>query len=214
MDIIVFQQFGSAERKISGIKKYGKNITIKDLISLDQYFPDIIEYPEQYLCEDFCADLVLNYLKHPDLSTYLVEICEKKGIPIVTTGRNGKGFTPFTCCGLGKSERLGEYGKQFGFPEYAIKVKDGIIESIGVKRGAPCLATWEAMRGIVGMSLEEAMVKLPLKVQQNCFADPSGFDPIYGKSPVHYAAYVHLAAIKKAVEKTESKGMKKEKTVL
>ncbi len=200
MDIVVFQQQGSAEKKLEGIRKYGKNISITLIFSLDESFPEIIDLPEKYIDDDFHGDLVLNFLKHPDLSDYLVDLCEIKSIPVVTTGKPGKGFTPFTCCGLGKSERLAEYGQQFGFPEYRVEVENDRICDIEVLRGAPCGATWAAIIDIIGRPVEEALTKLPLKVQQNCYANPAGFDPISGKSPVHYAGYVHIAALKKAIE--------------
>ncbi len=203
MNIIVFQQAGSAEKKISGIKQFGQNINIVEVFSVNDDLPDFVENPEKFIRSEFEADLVLNFLKHPDLSDYLVDICEKKSIPVVTTGKPGKGFTPYTCCGLGKSESLGEYGRQFGFPEYSVSIEDGKICHIEVRRGAPCGATWEAIVNLIGCPIELALSKLPLQVQQNCFANPSAFDPISGKSPVHYAGYVHIAALKKAVEEAE-----------
>jgi len=200
MDILVFQEAGAAEKKIEGIKKYGTDINIQNVISIDMPLPAVIDEPDQYINGDFSADLVMNFLKHPDLSTYLVEICEKKAIPVITTGKPGKGFTPYTCCGLGKSEKLGAYGRQFGFPEYRVKVENDRISQIEIIRGAPCGATWEAVKNLIGCPIEEAMSKLPRQVQYNCFANPSAWDPISGKSPVHYAGYVHIAALKKALE--------------
>ncbi len=200
MEIVVFQQQGSAEMKLVGIRKYGKNLKIAQVFSLDEQFPEVIDFPEKHIDEAFDGDLVLNFLKHPDLSAYLVDVCERKSIPVVTTGKPGKGFTPFTCCGLGKSERLGEYGEQFGFPEYRVEVENHRICDIEVLRGAPCGATWAAILDIIGSPVSEALTKLPLQVQQNCYANPAGFDPISGKSPVHYAGHVHIAALKKAIE--------------
>jgi thymidylate synthase len=208
MEIIVFQQSGSAEMKVKGIARFGENINIKDTISINGSFEEFVENPEKYIPSDFEAELVLNFLKHPDLSDYLVKICVEKKIPVVTTGKPGEGFTPFTCCGLGKSDALGHYGEQFGFPEYSLEVEDGKIAHIKVDRGAPCGATWEAIVGIIGMSVDDAMTKLPLKVQQNCYANPAAFDPISGKSSVHYAGYVHIAALKKAVLEAEQKKKK------
>jgi hypothetical protein len=46
---------------------------------------------------------------------------------------------------------------------------------------------------------EEAIVRIGLEVQYFCAADPAGWDPIHGKSPVHFAGNVHAAALKKAV---------------
>lgn len=200
MDIIVFQQKGSAEKKLEGIYKYGSQLNIKQIFSIDRDFSEVVEYPEKFVESNFSCELVLNFLKHPDLSDYLVNLCEEKSIPVVTNGKPGKGYTPFTCCGLGKGEKLGLYGEQFGFPEYKVSVVNDKISEIAVVRGAPCGATWEAIQGIVGMVVDDALTKLPLKVQQNCYGDPAGFDPISGKSPVHYAGYVHIAALKKAIE--------------
>ncbi len=200
MNIVVFQQRGSAEKKLEGIIKYGRKLIISQIFSLDDEFPEIIDFPERHIDENFNGDLVLNFLKHPDLSSCLVDVCVKREIPVVTTGKPGKGFTPFTCCGLGKNEKLGEYGKQFGFPEYRVNIENNRICDIEVLRGAPCGATWSAILDIIGCKVEEALTKLPLQVQQNCYANPAGFDPISGKSPVHYAGYVHIAALKKAIE--------------
>ena len=69
-----------------------------------------------------------------------------------------------------------------------------------VKRGAPCGATWEAARNIIGSSVEEAPVQIGLKVQFFCSADPAGWDPIYGKSPVHFAGHMHRQALEKALK--------------
>jgi hypothetical protein len=49
------------------------------------------------------------------------------------------------------------------------------------------------------LSVEEAITTLAREVQYICYADPSDFDPISGKSPLHYAGDVHAAALKKAL---------------
>jgi len=68
-----------------------------------------------------------------------------------------------------------------------------------VVRGAPCNATWQAAERMVGLPVDEAIVRIGLDVQFFCTADPAGWDPIYGKSPVHFAGRVHSEALKKAV---------------
>lgn len=201
MEIIVFQEQGSGEKKIQGVKKFGEGITITEIISIDVFLPEFIEEPENFISDQFTTDLVLNYLKHPDLLNYLVNICEKKKIPVISAGKKCGGFTPFTCCGLGKDETLGVYGKNFGFPQYAVCLDGERIKKIQVLRGAPCGATWDALQEYVDCSVEELLTRLPRQVQYLCSADPSGFDPVSGKSPVHFAGYVHIAALKKAIEK-------------
>ncbi len=51
------------------------------------------------------------------------------------------------------------------------------------------------------LSVEDALVRIGLETQFFCTADPSGWDPIYGKSPVHFAGNVHSAALIQAVKK-------------
>ncbi|RUM34608.1 MAG: hypothetical protein DSY50_06225 [Desulfobulbus sp.] len=202
MKITVFEQNGSGQQKIQGIRDYGRDIEINEIISINTFLPDFVEDPETYVSETFSADLVLDYLTHPDLSHYLVLLCRKKNIPVVSSGKkNEDALTPFTCCGLGHHKGLGEYGEQFGFPEYRVEVDGRTITSLEVIRGAPCGASWEIIQQIVGMDIDEAMSSLPREVQYRCSANPSRFDPVSGKSPVHYAGYVHRAALKKALEK-------------
>jgi hypothetical protein len=49
------------------------------------------------------------------------------------------------------------------------------------------------------MDLEEALFRIGLETQFFCSADPSGWDPIHGKSPVHFAGEIHIAALKRAL---------------
>jgi hypothetical protein len=200
MDILVFQERGSGTHKIQGVQRYGDGLEIHEIISIDVPLPDFIENPEDFLSHDFQCDLVLNFLKHPDLVHHLMMLCEKKGISIVSPGKKGLGFLPFTCCGLGRNRKLGSYGEQFGMPEYKVRVDKDIIKDIEVLRGAPCGATWDALQDYIGCTVEDVLTRLPRQVQYFCSANPSGFDPVSGKSPVHFAGYVHIAALKKAIE--------------
>jgi hypothetical protein len=81
-----------------------------------------------------------------------------------------------------------------------VTVAEGKIKSVTVKRGAPCGATWEAALKIIGRPVQEAAVRMGLEVQFFCSADPAGWDPIYGKSPVHFAGNVHAKALEKAIQ--------------
>jgi len=88
-------------------------------------------------------------------------------------------------------------------PEFSVVVKEGKLSEIKVLKGAPCGATWEAAKRAVGISVEEAPVKLGLDTQFYCVADPSNWDPLWGKSPVHLAADLHRSALLKALKKRE-----------
>lgn len=83
-------------------------------------------------------------------------------------------------------------------------VEDGKISNVKVIRGAPCGATWEVARRLVGHPVEDAVRKIGLETQFYCFADPAGWDPIYGKSPVHFAGKIHSKELQKAIEKVMS----------
>jgi hypothetical protein len=72
-------------------------------------------------------------------------------------------------------------------------------------RGASCGASWEAAARIAGMTPEEAVSRIGLETQFFCVADPSGWDPMYGKSPVHFAAEVHRAGLERALEKLSTR---------
>jgi hypothetical protein len=90
----------------------------------------------------------------------------------------------------------------FGMPEFVLKISNGRIDHIKVVRGAPCKATWEAAQCVKGLTVEEAPVRIGLEVQYFCVADPSGWDPISGKSPVHLAGEFHKAALIRALKHT------------
>jgi len=76
---------------------------------------------------------------------------------------------------------------------------------VRVLRGAPCGATWEAAGRITGLELEEALARIGLETQFHCIADPSGWDPLWGRSPVHFAADVHKLALERALAGLKSR---------
>jgi len=85
--IVVFQQNGSGEQKIAGIRKYGGTRFNLEIVSIDTPLPAVIEDDQAYLPQDIQADLVLDFLKHPDLSHDLAEICSRLKIPVVASGK-------------------------------------------------------------------------------------------------------------------------------
>jgi len=97
--ILVFQENGSAETKIQGIRKYGKGLFLLEIISIDATLPPVIDDTSGYLPYDIHADLVLDFLKHAELSYDLAMMCNGKKIPVVASGKKMgvKGtFTPPT----------------------------------------------------------------------------------------------------------------------
>ena len=93
--ILVFQQNGSGESKIRGMRKYGRDIFVIETISIDESLPPIVDNTSEYLPKDIQADLVLDFLKHPDLSHDLAAACSKRKIPVVASGKKLKGQRVF-----------------------------------------------------------------------------------------------------------------------
>ena len=99
MKILVFQQNRGGENKIAGIRKYGGNRFRIDIISMDEDLPPVIDDARKLLPENIQADLVLDFLQHPDLSYDLAQICSEREIPLVASGKKhhtGHVITPPT----------------------------------------------------------------------------------------------------------------------
>jgi hypothetical protein len=65
--------------------------------NIKEALPELIDDPEEFITEDFNADIVLDFLKHPDLSTHLAQVCKKKKIPVIASGKkHADALTPFT----------------------------------------------------------------------------------------------------------------------
>lgn len=200
--IVIFEHYDSGQEKIKGINEFGRNIEIVQIVNLEMTLPGFIDEPEEFIPDIVDCDLVLCFIKHPDIIYYIAKICQESTVPLIASGSKCENaITPFTCCGLGRLKNLGNYGDQFGLPEFEVKIKDNIITAITVQRGASCGATWRAARTIIGMSPEEAFPTLAREVQYLCVANPSAFDPISGRSSLHYAGNVHIKALKKALKK-------------
>lgn len=89
--ILILQQDNSGEPKISGIKRFGRDLFDLDVISIDTPLPAVIDDSRDYLPADIEADLVLDFLKHPDLSHDLETICTDKEIPVIASGKTLEG---------------------------------------------------------------------------------------------------------------------------
>ena len=85
--IVVFQQNGSGEKKIEGIIQHGINRFSIEIISIDTPLPTVIDDAHEYVPQDIDADLILDFLKHPDISHDLAAICSHKKIPVIASGK-------------------------------------------------------------------------------------------------------------------------------
>lgn len=86
----------------------------------------------------------------------------------------------------------------------AVQTVEERIVSLRVVRGAPCGATWDAASRMVGLPVREALIRIGLETQYFCTANPAGWDPLFGKSPVHFAGDIHAVALRRALENPSS----------
>ena len=85
--ITVFQQNESGRGKIEGIARFGDGRFHLEVVSIDRAFPPIIDDAAPFLPDDLQTDLVLDFLKHPDLSQDLAIICRDRNIPVIASGK-------------------------------------------------------------------------------------------------------------------------------
>ncbi len=205
--IAVYQQAANARSKIDFIGRHGRGLELAACHDLDQPLPAVIDEPEPWLADPGAVDLVLSYLKHPDLQLELARLCRARGLVLVASGQKLSGpgvFCPRTCCSLGRDQRLGAYGRQFGLPELGARVANGRLAAVEVERGSPCGAAWSAAAEVMGLEVAEAAQRYGLLVQTRCQADPANWDPLWGASPVHAAGRVHARALARAIEQAQA----------
>jgi len=205
--VLVFQRDGLGGGKVKAIGELADDIELK-VVDVVGPFPPIIDSPEENFPDNTdelieWSELILDHLYHPDLTAYLVDRAKAFGRDVIASGRkHPEILTPSTCCTLGKFDRLGAYAEHFGAPEFEVKVSDdGVVEEVKVLRGAPCGATWEAAKSIVGMKLEEALPRIGLSTQFNCFAKAN--PNVFLTNPLHVAGEIHISALEKALKKVQ-----------
>jgi len=88
--VTVFQQNGSALSKIDGICRFGGAGIALTLHSIDAVLPLILDEADEYFPRDLSAELVLDYLTHPDLSDELARLCSSRGLPLIASGKKAR----------------------------------------------------------------------------------------------------------------------------
>jgi len=88
--VLVFQQNGSALSKVGGIRRFGGIGIVLNLISIDDALPAVLDDAGDYFPPDLTADLVLDYLKHPDLSDELARLCSSLRLALIASGKKSR----------------------------------------------------------------------------------------------------------------------------
>ncbi len=85
--IVVFLQSGKGVDKVSAVGERGRDLAISQVFSIDGPLPRVIDDSSEYLPFRIEADLVLSFLKHPDLVHDLALLCKRLEIPLVASGK-------------------------------------------------------------------------------------------------------------------------------
>lgn len=83
-------------KKIRGIEKHDKGLFLLEILSIEDALPSVIDDTTRYLPSELDADLVLDFLTHPDLSYDLSVLCQGKNIPVVASGKKLRLEWPYT----------------------------------------------------------------------------------------------------------------------
>ncbi|MCF6097404.1 DUF166 domain-containing protein [Thermovorax subterraneus] len=227
---------GIADKKCLEYRKrynldYSQYIT--GIIVFPAVLPQIVDNPENYIPSEIPQHNVLIAAGlHPDLMEELIKKAATRGCrALIAPKENPAWFDshfekkikklcmtygiecvfPRPFCALEKSGQafIDEFLKAFrlGRPQFEIKVNHrGIIEDVLVESSAPCGATYHVAAGLIGVKKEEA-IEVANKLW-HCYAclASSKIDTEIGDSVMHLAARINLAAIKKAVEKSDWEG--------
>jgi len=211
------------ERVVSAARRYGGHDVQSIVVPKD--LPLFTDEPETYLRDEsvFESDLIFacvffrepNYpystRAHPDLTWYVAERCEECGVELIAPRAEklflGKAYEVRIAaveigCELKRYEGgfIGNYTEKFGRPEFEVTIRDGVVEKVEVKRGAPCGATWEVAKKIVGENVSNAPRKTAILQQHYCTA-PSSYDIFTGRERgLHKAGELHLKAMEDAIE--------------
>lgn len=126
------------------------------------------------------ADVILDYTKHPEIP-HLLKAVKKIFNRLQVSLPNVTSLTCFCSADIVDG---------FGLPRFELEIEAGWITKVRVLTTAPCGATYEVAKKLIGISIEEAPQKAGLFAQFNCTGK---------KDTLHCAGRVHLNAVKTAI---------------
>jgi len=213
-------------RIIENICKRGFANWIRQIHEFEQSPPrDILDSPEKYLPSDVSeCDLILS-LGLPSEIQYTLPILAKKMrakaviAPIDNSNWIRPGLReqirkelteigvvsvfPKPFCALDKMGNLyvDEFAEHFGKPELEIETRNGVIQEVRVKRGAPCGSTWFIAEKLVGVETSQQKIRDQIAKAHHvypCLASMT-IDPELGDTILHKSQYVIRDAVEKAL---------------
>ena len=229
MRLLVFTQGDYGERILENIRLRAPATWVIGHVKLPGSLPPIVEEPGE-LIEGLELngewDLVLFLGQSPSAFTLLPEIMSSLSAEAVIAPVDDYAWLPL---GLERQirpelEKLGvhavfprtfctlapvgiasidEFAELFGAPVLDVKVSGGVVESVRVRRGAPCGSTWYMAERLLGTKVEEAPARAATLVQiYPCLASRR-IERLLGDAPIHIAAYVAGKAVERALKRAE-----------
>lgn len=127
------------------------------------------------------ADVVLDYTNHPEIP-HLLKWAKKVFTGIEVFLPNVISLTCFCSCDIVDI---------FGLPRFELRIKSNEIKNAKVITTAPCGATYEVAKKLIGINIKDGPQKAGLFAQFNCTGK---------KTTLHCAGNVHLNAVKEAIK--------------
>jgi len=227
--LLVFTQGDYGERILENIRLRAPATWVIGHVKLPGSLPSIVEEPGE-LIEGLELngewDLVLFLGQSPSAFTLLPEIMSSLSAEAVIAPVDDYAWLPL---GLERQirpelEKLGvhavfprtfctlapvgiasidEFAELFGAPVLDVKVSGGVVESVRVRRGAPCGSTWYMAERLLGTKVEEAPARAATLVQiYPCLASRR-IERLLGDAPIHIAAHVAGKAVERALKRAE-----------
>ena len=107
---------------------------------------------------------------------------------------------PRPFCSLSKGPGpIGVFASSFGLPELEIEVKDGLVRSVRVLRGAPCGSTHHMASRLVGVPAREAPRLAGLYVQTYPCLASHARDPVIGEDMIGLSATLAKRAVERSL---------------
>ena len=182
MKVLVLSDGPYGDRAIEAIKEfYPTKFTLveerdpKELIDEYEFDPGIEADIEE-------ADLLISYIRHPDINIELAFY----GKPTIYAIYSGRGFTkqlkqeneqianPFSMCALEANTGIpiiDEFARTFGLPEYEIEIdeEENVITGVTLKRMSPCGSTKRNIKFLKGKEITgDTLNDFAISIAQDC----------------------------------------------
>ncbi len=216
LKILIFSDGKYGDRAIEVVKK---KFPKTELVLLEEQDPTLF-LDEVFLSEEVelaikNADLLILYLRHPDVVT---EICDRQ-IPTILPVHFGEGFfnqvkssnsnvvQPVSMCNALPNTGISvidDFFKEFGTPHYEVNLEynndvNPLITEITLLRQSPCGASFNTLEQVRGKPLtKETLNNFALNVRQEC-REP--MTVIFNRNMADSSGATHLLNFIAAIER-------------